>query len=450
MSVPRIVLAGTASGVGKTSITCAIIYSLRRRGLSVQPFKVGPDYIDPAYLSAASSNQARNLDAWLMGEDQLLASFVANSGSDVSVIEGVMGYYDGFGGDSNYASTCHVAALTKSPTLLVLDAARSARSVAATAMGFQKFSPDSGISGVILNKLGSKKHELLCRKALEGIGIPVVGAIPKDPLLSLESRHMGLSSTLEEEALKDRIGKVARTISECLDVDRIVEMLGSPGPLPKRRKNSGKPPKVTIGVALDTSFNFYYRDNLDALVREGASLRFFSPVGDKEVPECDGLYIGGGFPEILGGMLERNRPMRAAVRTLAEDGLPVYAECGGLMYLTKSITSDAANHDMVGLFDARTVMTGRMRLNYTRGTTAASLISDAPQDIRGHEFHYSGLESVPSDSRFAYTLDIGEGIMDGRDGLVGYNTLASYGHLYFDSSDYAGAFVRNCLGRSRR
>ena len=469
---PRIVVAGSASGVGKTSIACSIIYSLQRLGYPrVQPFKVGPDYIDPGYLSSVSGNDAYNLDVWLMGRDQVLEVFASRSGGrDVSVIEGVMGYYDGFDGGSDYASTHHVASITASPVILVLDAARAARSVAAVATGFAGFHRSSRIAGVILNRIGSARHERLCRDALEPTGIPVVGAVPKGAAPGLESRHLGLVSTLGARSLRNRVERVSKAISGCLDMQRIIGIARSAAPLPgglggrssrsrsRARTNPGKGAAATIGVALDASFNFYYRRNLDALRREGARLEFFSPSSDARPPECDGLYIGGGFPEILGSSLERNGPMRRAVGRLSGDGMPIYAECGGLMYLTRSITSRGAGgkggrrYRMVGALDAETVMTGRVRLNYTRGmiSSRSTVISERPHGLRGHEFHYSRLDSVSPDSRFAYALDVGEGIAGGRDGMVQHGTLASYGHLYFDSADYARAFVGSCARYSRR
>ncbi|MCH7966244.1 MAG: cobyrinate a,c-diamide synthase [Thaumarchaeota archaeon] len=451
MKIPRIVLAGTTSGVGKTLITCSIIQALQKQGYSVQPFKVGPDYIDPTYLSSISKHKTYNLDVWLMGKNQLLNSFIFNSKSDVSVIEGVMGFYDGFSGDSNYASTHHVASITKSPVLLVLDASKTARSIAATVLGFQKFHRNSRISGVILNKIGSKKHEMLCKSALEKTKIPIIGVILKNPLLNFESRHLGLISTLDNKTLKNKIEKISKIISESLDIHKIIKILKNPIDLPKKSKPVHKKITTTIAVALDTSFNFYYQDNLEALRREGASLKFFSPVNDKKIPECDGLYIGGGFPEVLGNLLEKNQTMKKTIKKLAEDNLPIYAECGGLMYLTKSILNHNKKYKMVGVFDAETKMTNKMRLNYTKGKISSkTLISEKSHNIQGHEFHYSQLDSVSSDSKFAYDLEIGEGIKKQQDGMMQYNTLASYGHLYFDSSNYAQIFVKNCLKQSRR
>ncbi len=451
MRIPRIVIAGTTSGVGKTLITCSIIHALQKNGLSVQPFKVGPDYIDPGYLSSISKNETYNLDAWLMGENQLLNSFTSNSKSDISVIEGVMGYYDGFRGDSNYASTHHVASLTKSHVLLVLDASKTSRSIAATALGFLKFHRNSRISGIILNKIGSKKHELLCKSALEKIKIPIIGVVPKNLLLNMPSRHLGLISTLENKILKKQIEKISKIISPYFDVNQIIEIAKNSSNLNKKLKPAHKKIKTTIAVALDTSFNFYYQDNLEALRREGANLKFFSPVKDKKIPKCDGLYIGGGFPEVLGNALAKNQTMKKSIKNLSEDNLPIYAECGGLMYLTKSISSENKKYKMIGLFDAETNMTKKMRLHYTKGRMILkNPISDKLHAFQGHEFHYSELNSVASDLQFAYSLEIGEGIKKHQDGLIQDNTLASYGHLYFDSSNYAGIFVKNCLNYSKR
>jgi cobyrinic acid a,c-diamide synthase len=451
LKIPRIVIAGATSGVGKTSITCSIIYALQKSGFSVQPFKVGPDYIDPGYLSSISNNETYNLDAWLMGENQLLNSFTSNSKSGISVIEGVMGYYDGFGGDSNFASTHHVASLTKSSTLLVLDASKTSRSIAATALGFLKFHRNSHISGIILNKIGSKKHELLCKSALEKIKIPIIGVIPKNPLLNMPSRHLGLISTLENNILKKQIKKISKIISENIDINQIIKIAKHSSDLTKTSKSIPKKLKTTIAVALDTSFNFYYQDNLEALRREGANLKFFSPTKDKKIPKCDGLYIGGGFPEVLGNALEKNQIMKKSIKKLSEDNLPIYAECGGLMYLTKSILSENKKYKMIGLFDAETKMTKKMRLNYTKGKIISKIpLSEKLHNFHGHEFHYSHLDSVSSDSKFAYTLEIGEGIKKHQDGLIQDNTLASYGHLYFDSSNYAEIFIKNCIKSSKR
>jgi len=440
LKIPRLVVAGATSGVGKTSITSAIIYGIKKRGYSVQAFKVGPDYIDPSYLSTISGNDTRNLDVWLMGENELVQSFVKNSTSDISIIEGVMGYYDGFGGKTNYASTHHVASLVKSPTILVLDASKAARSIAATALGFAKFHHNSRIVGIILNKIGSKKHENMCKQALASLKVPILGSILKNSE-SMESRHLGLIPVKEQKSLQNKIRKISRKISDSLDIDKIVQISKNVPQLSKAQSKKFKNPTATVAVALDSSFNFYYHDNLEALRREGAKLKFFSPVSDKKIPKCDLIYIGGGFPEVLGLSLERNTTMRNLIKKHAEEGMPIYAECGGLMYLTKSISFGKKKYKMVGLFDAETQMTKKMTLNYTEGRITSNCLISTPRKFRAHEFHYSKIRNLPRDVKLVYDLKIGEGISGKKDGLSEYNTLASYCHLYFDSAKYATKLV---------
>ena len=440
LKIPRLVVAGATSGVGKTSITSAIIYGIKKRGYSVQAFKVGPDYIDPSYLSAISGNDTRNLDVWLMGENELVQSFVKNSTSDISIIEGVMGYYDGFGGKTNYASTHHVASLVKSPTVLILDASRTARSIAATALGFAKFHRNSRIVGMILNKIGSKKHEKMCRQALANLKVPILGSILKNSD-SMESRHLGLIPVKEQKSLQNKIRKISREISDSLDIDKILQICKNVPQLPKVQQKKFKNPTATVAVALDSSFNFYYHDNLEALRREGAKLKFFSPVSDKKIPKCDLIYIGGGFPEVLGQSLERNTTMRNLIKKHAEEGMPIYAECGGLMYLTKSISFGKKKYKMVGLFDAETQMTKKMTLNYTEGRITSNCLISGPAKFRAHEFHYSKISNLARDAKLVYDLKIGEGISGKKDALSEYNTLASYCHLYFDSAKYATKLV---------
>ena len=440
LKIPRLVVAGATSGVGKTSITSAIIYGIKKRGYSVQTFKVGPDYIDPSYLSAISGNDTRNLDVWLMGENELVQSFVKNSTSDISIIEGVMGYYDGFGGKTNYASTHHVASLVKSPTILVLDASKAARSIAATALGFAKFHHNSRIVGIILNKIGSKKHEKMCRQALANLKIPILGSILKNSE-SMESRHLGLIPVKEQRSIQNKIRKISREISDNLDIDKIIQISKNVPQLSKAQSKKFKNPTATVAVALDSSFNFYYHDNLEALRREGAKLKFFSPVSDKKIPKCDLIYIGGGFPEVLGQSLERNTTMRNLIKKHAEEGMPIYAECGGLMYLTKSISFGKKKYKMVGLFDAETQMTKKMTLNYTEGRITSNCLISGPAKFRAHEFHYSKISNLARDAKLVYDLKIGEGISGKKDALSEYNTLASYCHLYFDSAKYATKLV---------
>src|SRR5574338_93669 len=433
MKIPRIILAGATSGVGKTSITAAIIYGLKKRGYSVQPFKVGPDVIDPSYLTAISNRPARNLDVWLMGKKGVLNTFVQNSKKDVSIIEGVMGYYDGFSGKSSFASTYDIASIVKSNVILVLDESKDDRSVAATGIGFQTFEKNSRICGIILNKIGSKKHETLYRDALKKVGLPILGVIPRNNDLSLESRHLGLIPVREKNSLDGKIKSIAKTLSGFIDIEKIVKLAKSVPSLPPARRTKYGKIQTRIAVAMDESFNFYYQDNLDLLQSLGAEIIFFSPVSDKKIPTCDGIYIGGGFPEVKADLLEKNDTMKKLVKKHAQDGMPVYAECGGLMYLTKSIRYKSGKFKMVGLFDAVTVMEKKLKLNYTRGTIGPrSPFSLQSKTVKGHEFHYSELDLLSKDSKFAYDMSIGIGIKDKKDGLTVYNTLASYMHVYFD------------------
>ena len=450
MKIPRIVLAGATSGVGKTSITTAIIHGLRKRGYSVQPFKVGPDFIDPSYLSSVSGNVARNLDSWMMGKNGVMTNFVQNSQKDFSIIEGVMGYYDGFSGKSSFASTYDVANITKSNVVLVLDASKAARSIAATALGFKNFEKHSRICGVILNKIGSKKHETLCRDALKKVGLPILGVIPRDNTLSLESRHLGLIPVQEKKSLDKKIKSIAKSLSGFIEIEQILKLAKNVPSLPKVPERKNKKTQTRIAVALDESFNFYYQDNLDLLRSLGAELVFFSPVSDKKMPHCDGIYIGGGFPEVKADLLQKNDTMKKLVKKHAQDGMPIYAECGGLMYLTKSIRYNSGKFGMVGLFDAVTVMEKKLKLNYTSAKIAKSPFSLQSKTVKGHEFHYSELDLLPKDSRFAYDLSVGIGIQNKKDGLTVHNTLASYMHVHFANSPIAKNFVNSCISYSKK
>jgi cobyrinic acid a,c-diamide synthase len=443
LTIPRLVISGSTSGVGKTSITCAIIYGLKKRGHTVQPFKVGPDYIDPSYLSSISNNETKNLDVWLMGKNELVKSFGNSSTSDISIVEGVMGYYDGFGGKTNHASTHHVATLLKSPVILVLDASKTSRSIAATALGFTKFHRNSRISGIILNKIGSKKHEILCRSALENLKIPIIGVVPKNIANILESRHLGLIPVVEQKQLQRKIKQVSQQISDYLDFEKLVKICKNVERIPKTKLQKFKKPNISIAIALDSSFNFYYHDNIQALRREGAKIKFFSPISDKKIPKCDSIYIGGGFPEILGKKLSQNHSMKKSIKQAAENGIPVYAECGGLMYLTKSINHNNQKYKMVGLFDAETQMTKKMTLNYTQGRITSNCLISSPRNFNAHEFHYSKITNIPEDAKFLYDLKIGEGISSKKDGFSEYNIVASYCHLYFDSAKFASNIIKN-------
>lgn len=454
MLIPRLVIAGVTSGVGKTSISIALMNSLREKGYKVQGFKVGPDYIDPSYHTTITGRQSRNLDPWLMGEKGLFASFNdASKDADFAVIEGVMGLFDGLSGSSNFASTAHIAKLLKSPIILVMDAAKAARSIAAVALGFTKFDTGIKIEGLILNNIAGEKHAKYCMDAIkQKVRVPVLGTIRRNKEIELQERHLGLVPTSEKKELEKKILSVANHIQEQIDVDKAVSIAKKAPKLHIKGNSERKSIKTTIAVALDESFNFYYADNFDILRSLGAELKFFSPVNDETIPDADGLFLGGGFPEVLADKLEKNSGMLHSVKNAASDGMPIYAECGGLMYLTKSITEfDGKKHNMVDLFDADTVMDKKLTLNYTEAKiTDTCLIAETGRTIRGHEFHYSKIDNVRKDTRFAYKLSKGKGVNGGMDGLMEYNTLASYMHLHFANRNLAENFLLNCQQYSKR
>lgn len=445
--IPRIVVAGATSSVGKTSISIAIMKALKEKGYTVQGFKVGPDYIDLSYHTSVTDRQSRNLDPWLMGENGLVQSFHdASKDADFAVIEGVMGLFDGLSGANNYASTAHIAKLLKSPVILVVDAAKAARSVAAVALGFVKFDPSVQVAGVILNNIAGDKHAKYCTDALKQIKIPVLGIVKRNKDIQLQERHLGLVPTSERKDMMNKVVAVANYMKEQIDIDKIISITKK---VPKLRiKENGISKKInsSIAVALDESFNFYYADNFDILRSLGAELKFFSPVNDKDIPDADGLYLGGGFPEVLADKLERNSDMLKCIRRVAMYGMPIYAECGGLMYLTRSITEfNGKKHNMVNLFDVDTIMGKKLTLNYTEAKVVnPCIIASNGKTIRGHEFHYSRIDDAPKDSRFAYQLKRGKGVNGSNDGFIEYNALASYMHIHFANRKLAENFLLSC------
>lgn len=455
MAIPRIVVAGVTSGVGKTTVAVALMHALRKKGLSVQPFKVGPDFIDPSYHTFVAKRQSRNLDVWLMGRQGVIDCFnSACEGADIAVIEGVMGLFDGMSGKDNFASTAHVARILGAPVVLVVDASKSARSIAAIALGFMHFDRSIRIAGMILNNVASDRHAGYIQEALAGkVRTPVIGIVKRNSAIRMEERHLGLVPAHELQQKKRReIFEAAKYVSEQIDVDAAIRLCGK-GPLPETPPvQNAQKARATIAVALDESFNFYYADNIDALKRAGARLAFFSPVSDGSLPDnIDGIILGGGFPEVLADRLEENRPMMKQV-TKAAGSMPVYGECGGLMYLTRSIRGyrgEKKAHRMAGVIDADTLMASRLTLNYTEADCNGSLFSRAK--LHGHEFHYSTIDNISKDSTFAYAMKKGRGVVDGKDGFVfGENGLAAYMHLHFASGRLAERLVRACASYSRR
>lgn len=451
MNLPRITIAGPYSGVGKTSISVGLMGALKRRGLKVQAFKIGPDYIDPSHHSIMLNRPSRNLDVWMVHPNGILEIFQrATQDVDIAVIEGVMGLFDGFDESNENGSTAHIAKLLKSPVILVINVHGMAKSVAPIALGYEKYDRNVRLSGFILNEVGSKKHIDWCKKAINSVTkLPVLGALPRNKDIEMQERHLGLIPQRERAHPKPFLNLLTNFIEENVDVDRIIDIARSAEDLPKSsNKVYPKHPykkNLAVGVALDESFNFYYQDNLDILRAYGADIRFFDTIKDKEVPsDVSGLYIGGGFPEMLPERLGANTSMLKSIKKVAEDEMPIYAECGGLMYLTDSITDfENRSYKMVGLLNSRTVMTRGLTLNYT----LADVIVDNPLSkvndlLKGHEFHYSKILEIPKDARFAYRMRIGMGIDGKHDAWLEHKALASYMHMHFA---YQPKLVKNFL-----
>ncbi|MDO9325809.1 MAG: cobyrinate a,c-diamide synthase [Methanoregula sp.] len=439
---PRIVIAGTHSGCGKTTIASGIMAALTLRGLKVQPFKVGPDFIDPSHHTRICGRISRNLDPFMMGEAGCIDTFIrAMDGADIAVIEGVMGMYDGVDG-SDLSSTAHVARILKAPVILVVDAKGMSRSVHALIDGYLHFDPTLTFSGVILNRIGSSRHRSMIEPSL---AIPPLGYIPRKEELAVESRHLGLKMAHES----GNMGEFGTIIEENCDLDALLNAAHQASPLfPEVRIDKRhQPVHATIGVAFDEAFCFYYRDNFDKLQQAGAELVFFSPLAGS-LPEVDAVYLGGGYPELHLAALESS-PCRQELKRAADSGMPVYGECGGLMYLTEEIQSDKT-YRMCGILPACADMTQRIQaLGYVKAESiAVHPFLPTGQMVTGHEFHYSRLN--PScDARYAFRLSRGKGIEDGKDGLISHNVLGCYTHAYFTPS-FAETLVASALRFSRQ
>ncbi len=421
--IPRVVVAGTHSGCGKTTVASGLMAALTGRGYTVQPFKVGPDFIDPTHHTAICGRSSRNLDPYMMGEEGVLATFGrACRGADIAVIEGVMGLYDGLDGTEE-GSTAQVAKILAAPVILVVDTEGMSRSAHAVVQGYVTFDADVDVAGVIFNRVGSPRHRALIDATQTA---PVLGRIPRRDDLSVASRHLGLTMAIETGAMS-RFGDV---VEACCDLDGIVGLARNVSPLPSaaasRPSGTGA---VRIGIARDPAFCFYYRDNLDRLAGAGAELVFFSPLEDR-LPEVDALYLGGGYPELHAGALAASRCRRDLQRAV-DDGMPVYAECGGLVYLTERIRGDR-EYPMVGVLPAVAEMTERIQgLGYVEARVCGGpRIIERGLSFRGHEFHYSRIDCSP-EARFALELARGQGIRDGKDGLHEQNAIGQYTHAYF-------------------
>ncbi len=456
IKIPRILLSGDRSSAGKTTISVGIMALLREKGKVVQPYKVGLDYIDPSYHSMITGRQGGNLDGYLMSPKAVTEAFVHSAeGADIAVIEGVRGLYEGLESLSDVGSTAQIAKMLKTPVILIVDAQSITRSTAAIVKGYKDFDRSINLKGVILNKIGSDRHAEKARMAIEKYTkVEVLGAIPRTNAMKLTMRHLGLIPAREGasrvEGFETKLERIEQTISENLNIDRIAEIAAEAPPIKTFKPGifvKGSNAGVKIGVAMDESFNFYYKDNLDLLELKGAELIYFSPVHDSAIPEVDGLIIGGGYPEIFAAELAANESMRQSVREASAQGMPIYAECGGLMYLMGGLeTEDGRRHQMAGVFEGAATMKHVRTIGYVAGRFSMDTpIGQEDALFKGHEFHHSLITDLPANARFAYRLDRGTGINNGLDGLMKDNTLAAYTHLHAASYlTFAGRFVESC------
>lgn len=445
--IPRLVIAATQSGAGKTTIVTGLLAALRERGLKVQSYKVGPDYIDSGYHELASGQAAHNLDTWLVPTGKIPSLFAETSAdADLAVIEGVMGLFDG--GRKGVSSTAQIAKILQAPVLLVIDAKSMGASAAAIAKGFRDYDKEVRLAGVILNRLGSETHEAMICEAMADIGMPVYGALRRNGELMMPERHLGLLPVQENEDCQV-IRKMGMVVGCQLAIDDILSLASAVPPLmavaeAKRVQNPML--HCRIGVARDEAFSFYYPTSLLVLQQLGAELVPFSPLHDKILPEVDGLLIGGGFPEMFAAQLAANQSLREAVRMQALSGMPVYAECGGYMYLMESLRDfEGKIHAMTGVFPGQAVMTGKLQMvgYVTAELQQNTILGKCGDRIQGHEFHFSMEEGTRKSRPFCFTK-LRNG-MQYEAGQAFPNVLGSYLHLHFAGCHKAAeSFVRCC------
>ena len=462
----RFLVSAAHKSSGKTTVSVGLAAALARAGRAVRTFKKGPDYIDPMWLAAASGRPCRNLDFHLSSPEALREEFARyGAGADVCLVEGNKGLYDGLdleGSNSNAA----LARALDLPVVLVLDARGMTRGIAPLILGYQAFDPGLRIAGVILSRLGGSRHESKLRAVIEHYTeVPVLGAMHEDPQLAIVERHLGLMpvneawAANESSAARARIAALAEAAGKQIDIDRLLELTRSDAPLPAvpplQASTCADTQRVRIGIARDEAFGFYYADDLEAMERAGATLVPFSTLRDARLPEVDAVFIGGGFPEVFMPQLQANVRLRNALRDALESGLPAYAECGGLMYLSRSITWRGETRRMVGAIPGDVVMHERpVGRGYVRmeETAAHPWGGGTPGEVHAHEFHYSSLENLDAGTVFAYRMTRGHGTDGAHDGIVRGNLLASYCHLRSAGGrDWAARFVefvRRCKART--
>ncbi|MDK2565013.1 cobyrinate a,c-diamide synthase [Romboutsia sedimentorum] len=436
----KILIAGTNSGVGKTTISLGIMQALTKRNMKVQPYKVGPDYIDPSYHTFITNRYSRNLDSYMLDDEKIKYVFNKSSqDADISIVEGVMGLFDGIGIDLDNCTSSHTSKILKAPVILVINGKAMAASSAAMVLGYKQIDKDVDIKGVIVNNVKTKTHYEIIKQSIETYcDVEVLGYFPPNDEFSLDSRHLGLVPSVEIDCLKTKFDNLADEIEKYIDIDRILEISQTEEvesnfnllPFIKENKLENK----TIAIAYDKAFNFYYRENIELLQELGLNIKYFSPLEDKEVANCDYIYIGGGFPEIFAQELEINESMRQSIKKAHENNIPIYAECGGLMYLgEKLVDQENKECNMVGIFKGYSEMTSSLkRFGYCYGISKVeTILSKKGEMIKGHEFHHSVFQTK---EECAYTMrkERDKKIVDEWEG--GYsknNTLATYLHTHF-------------------
>ncbi|MDI6736567.1 MAG: hydrogenobyrinic acid a,c-diamide synthase (glutamine-hydrolyzing) [bacterium] len=431
----RITISASGRSSGKTTVSIGLCAALKEQGLKVAPFKKGPDYIDPMWLSAAAGAQCHNLDFFMMGEEKLIKIFQsASQNANLNLIEGNMGFYDGLDIEGK-DSTSYLSKLLKAPAILVIDAGRMTRGIAPLILGYQQFEPDNLIRGVILNKVAGTRHEKKLKSAIaQYCGIEVLGVLPGLDEIEIKERHLGLMPIKEDFRLMPVIESIAVAVKKYVDLDAVLKLSASAPPLPELKQSNeypASPPTVRLGIARDSAFTFYYPENLSALQQAGAELIPFNTLIDSCLPEVDGLYFGGGFPEMFLEKLAENKSLREGIRTAIEQGMPVYAECGGLMYLARSISYNGTTKEMVGVLpcDVRVYEKPQGHGYVTLQQTGKSDWFCFDGEIPGHEFHYSQIVN-PGELDFAFNLTRGKGVDGKHDGIIYKNVIASYTHLH--------------------
>jgi cobyrinic acid a,c-diamide synthase len=447
-----ILIAGERSGVGKTTVTLALLAALRQRRQSVQSFKVGPDYIDPMFHTYITGRPCRNLDPVLTSETYVQDCFTHHSQTaECALIEGVMGLFDGASGKDDTASTAHVARLLNTPVVLILNCSSTSRSVAAIAHGYRTFDPRIQVVGVVLNRVGSDRHLELLTQALEPLNLPILGVLRRQEEIALPDRHLGLIPAVEQRDLDAVIERLANVGETCFDWEKLSPLLGSHSLTSASQEVKTVQKTVRLAIAQDKAFSFYYADNLDLLQNLGAELVPWSPLEDYTLPKnIQGLYFGGGFPEVFAGALADNQPARQAVKAAIESGMPTYAECGGLMYLCDRIIDFEQNsHEMTGIFPTAAVMGKRLTLGYRQATALQdSCLVRKGDRFWGHEFHRSTLAKAPEQPLISL-----EGYESQQqfapEGWHKYQVHAAYTHLHFGAqTQLAQRFLDHCAVRN--